>query len=195
MEMNKISSDTQKSMKTRIITAIVMALVVLPCVILGDWFFVAIVFVIIGVGLYEVLKSTGKKYPLVLKILMYIFTYSFVFWVFFQKDSSVQNQAATYIVETGTFLMYDIRISTMGVGFLIAILFLSSIVSQKTDIQDIFYLFSMSLFLGFAGQSILFLRFCPDALSPDEFNYTSRYSTCLLIFFIACGTMLNDIFA
>lgn len=195
MEMNKISSDTQKSMKTRIITAIVMALVVLPCVIFGDWFFVAIVFVIIGVGLYEVLKSTGKKYPLVLKILMYIFTYSFVFWVFFQKDSSVQNQAATYIVETGTFLMYDIRISTMGVGFLIAILFLSSIVSQKTDIQDIFYLFSMSLFLGFAGQSILFLRFCPDALSPDEFNYTSRYSTCLLIFFIACGTMLNDIFA
>ena len=33
VEMNEISKDTQKSMKTRIITGIIMALVGVPCVI------------------------------------------------------------------------------------------------------------------------------------------------------------------
>lgn len=191
MEINKISNDTQKSMKTRIITAFVLALIILPCVILGDWFFIAVVFFIVGVGLHEVIKTTGNKYPILFLILLYIFTYSFVFWVFFQRGNAVINPVVEII--NGHFVMYDVRISTMGVGFLIAMLFFSSIVSQRTDLREVFYLFTMSLFIGFAGQSLLFLRFCPSGLS--SFEFPNAYVTSLLIFYIVAGAMLNDICA
>lgn len=193
MEINKISNDTQKSMKTRIITGIVLALIIFPCVILGDWFFVGLIFCIVGIALYEVIKTTKNKYPPLFIILLYVFTYSFVFWVFFQKESSVLKPAAIY--ENGHFIMYDVRISTMGVGFLIAMLFFSSIVSQRTDLKDVFYLFTMSLFIGFAGQSLLFLRFCPEGLTTPDFTYKDNLSSTLLIFYILSGAMLNDICA
>ena len=39
MEMNKLSNDTQKSMKTRIITGLILAAIAIPGVIIGDWSF------------------------------------------------------------------------------------------------------------------------------------------------------------
>ena len=125
--------------------------------------------------------------------LLYIFTYSFVFWIFFQKDivnsegEILMKSCAEYV--NGHFVMTDIRISTMGVGFLIAMLFLSSIISQRTDLRDVFYLFTMSLFIGFAGQTLLFLRFCPANLSTG-FEYNNSFITCLLIVYVLAGAML-----
>lgn len=198
VEMNEISKDTQKSMKTRIITGIIMALVGVPCVILGDWFYLIAIFFIVGIGLSEVIKTTGNKYPPLVVVLLYIFTYSFVFWVFFQKDivnsegEILMKSCAEYV--NGHFVMTDVRISTMGVGFLIAMLFLSSIISQRTDLRDVFYLFTMSLFIGFAGQALLFLRFCPANLSTD-YKYSNSFITCLLLIYVLAGAMLNDICA
>lgn len=194
MAINQLSNDTQKSMKTRIITGIVLLLVLLPCVLIGDWLYMAVVVFVVGVGLHEIIKSTGNKYPLIFRLILYIFTYSFVFWVFLQKGNAVQLPAVYYNSETFRFYMYDIRISTMGVGFLLAILFLFAIIGQKTELKDVFYLYTMSLFLGFAGQSLLFLRFCPEALSINTESY-NRFSTSILIIFVAAATMLNDICA
>ena len=194
MEMNQLSTDTQKSMKTRTITGLVLLAILLPCVILGDWFYLAAIVFVVGVGLHEIIKSTGNKYPLIFRLILYIFTYSFVFWIFFQKGNAVQLPAYAYDVETMRFYMYDLRISTMGVGFLLAILFLFAIIGQKTDLKDVFYLFTMCLFLGFAGQSLLFIRFCPEALASDPTLY-NRFSTSVLIIFVAAATMLNDICA
>ncbi len=193
MEMNEISKDTQKSIKTRTITGLVLTAIFLPCVILGNWFYIALVVFVVGVGLHEIIKSTGNKYPLVFRLILYVFVYSFVFWVFFQQANALQLPAVDYVEGLG-FIMHDIRISTMGVGFLIALLFLFAIMCGKTDLRDIFYLFTMCLFLGFAGQSLLFLRFCPASLSPSDSIYNT-YSSSLLIFFVAAATMLNDICA
>lgn len=195
MEINKLSNATQKSMKTRIITGLILAAIAIPGVILGDWFFLVFVLLLVGVGLWEVLRGTGKKYPWPVFVLMYIFTFSFVFWTFFQKANPVQESVANYNPETGHFLMYDIRISTMGVGFLFASLFFVSIWSEKVNINDVFYLFGMSLFLGFSSQAILFLRFCPTALASEGFAYPNYLSNCLLLFYVLAGALLNDICA
>lgn len=196
MEINKISNDTQKSMKTRIITAIFIGIITIPCVILGDWFFVGLVALVAGFGIYEATNATGKKYPWYIYVLMYIFTYSFIFWIFFQnidKTSLIHGIIGEY--SEGHFLLYDIRISTMSVGLLIAILFTISIFSEKVDTKDVFYLFSMSLFLGISLQAVLFLRFAPPAIAPSQYNSSNYLGTCLLFCFVVAGTCLNDIFA
>lgn len=196
MEVNKISQDTKKSMKTRFITGLLMAIIGLPLIILGDWFFIALAAFIVVVSIWEILHVTKSEYPWFIVAIIYIFTISFVFWVFFQNDPQTQTQIARYDGSTFSFFMTDIRISTMGVGFLIALLFGYSIISTKISINDVFYLITMALFLGISVQSVLFLRFSPSALASNEgYEYPSRYLTCLLIFYVYGGTALNDIFA
>lgn len=198
MEINKISTDTQKSMKTRIITGAILACVGIPVIILGDWLFIAGIIFLAAVSVWEILKVTGKKYPWPIYVIMYIFTFSFTFWTFFQAKSQNVYPTAWYDHELFRFSMIDIRISTMGVGFLIALLFAYSIVSEKVDTHDVFYLFSMSLFIGISLQSVMFLRFSPQALPQSvdgTFEYGSYLQTCLLLFYILGGTALNDTFA
>ena len=195
MEINKISDATQHSMKVRIITGILMAVVGIPLIILGDWFFIALALFIGVIGVWEILHVTNKQYSWLIVLIIYIFTLSFIFWVFFQS-SEILPPIASYDSEHFLFSMQDIRISTMGVGFLIALLFTYSIASAKFDTHDVFYLFTMSLFLGISIQSVLFLRFSPQALASLEgYSYPNRYVTCLLIFYVYGGTALNDIFA
>lgn len=189
MEVNKISTDTQKSIRTRVLTGIVLFAIAVPCIVLGNWFFVVLAAFIAGVSVWEILHVTGKKYPWYVWVTTYIFVYSFTFWVFFQQGT------AKYDPASASFSMWDIRISTMGVAFLIALLFFYSILSEKVDTKDVFFIFTMSLFIGIAIQSILFLRFCPQALAEEEFLYTSPYATCLLIVYVLLGTCFNDIFA
>lgn len=194
MEINKINVDTQKSMKKRIITGLIMAIVGIPCIVLGDWFFLALVVFISIFAIWEAIKVTGKKYSWYIYLIMYIFTLSFVFWVFLRRTDPVNaGELSKYIDHH--FLLYDIRISTMGVGFLLAILFTISIFNENFETKDAFYLFSMSLFIGISLQSVLFLRYCPAAIAPEVFNNNNYFATCLLFLFVLGGTCLNDIFA
>ena len=41
--MNKLSTDTKKSMNDRIITALILVLVCAPCLFIGGWFFAILV--------------------------------------------------------------------------------------------------------------------------------------------------------
>ena len=51
VETNKLSEQTKHSMRTRIITAIIMFAVGVPCVLLGGWyFFILMIFVTICCG-------------------------------------------------------------------------------------------------------------------------------------------------
>ena len=161
-------------------------------IILGDWFFIALALFIGVIGIWEILHVTNKQYSWLIVLIIYIFTLSFIFWVFFQS-SEILPPIASYDSEHFLFSMQDIRISTMGVGFLIALLFTYSIASAKFDTHDVFYLFTMSLFLGISIQSVLFLRLSPQALaSLEEYSYPNRYVTCLLIFYVYGGTALTE---
>ena len=200
MAINKVSGATQVSMKQRIITGIILALVGVPCVILGDWLFVGLAIFVTIVGVYEMLHITEKKYPWYIWLTTYIFVFTFVFWVFFKKPINDQYIAVynpNFDFFDNRFLMTDIRISTTGFAFYIALLITYSIISHKLDLNDIFYLFSMSLFLGITIQSILFLRFCPAGL-PKVISTAFEYDTissAALICYVFAGVFLNDIFA
>ena len=195
MTINEMSKDTQHSMLVRILTGIGIAVIGIPCIILGDWFFIALIFFVTTVAVYEMLHVTGKEYPWYIWLTTYIAVYTFVFWVFFQN---VYKIAWIDVNATHQFLMADIRISTVGFGFYIAVLLLYSIISRKIDINDVFYLFAMSIFLGITIQSVLFLRLCPAKLAElanSSIQYGSPVETCGLITYVFAGVFLNDIFA
>ena len=65
IQVNEISEATKASLKTRIITAIVGLIIVVPLFILGDWFIFALILIATGIGMYEIIRcGKGKFSPL-----------------------------------------------------------------------------------------------------------------------------------
>ena len=61
-------------MKTRVLSAIVMTVVLVPILIVGGKLFAAIMMILACGGLYELIhiRETRKKFPLIIKIFAYI---------------------------------------------------------------------------------------------------------------------------
>ncbi len=203
MEMNKISNEMHKSVRTRTITAIILALITVPCLVLGGWFFIAYVGIATIMMTYEFLhiSSAGKKYPLWFNLLIYIGVFALVFWVFTdaRNENGIVKINEHFFDGVG---FRDISVSTLGLAFYTAMIFLFVLLSEKIDIMQACYIITMSVFISICLQSILFLRNCPQYLYSSVINqtsdntiYSNHFQQCFLLLFCAGGALVNDIYA
>ena len=91
MQLNKINDDTKASMKTRIITAIVMALTLVPCIVLGNYFHIVVVVFIMSCATFEIIRSMKKKFSPLVYIVSYLVIFSLTFWVFARNVGLARN--------------------------------------------------------------------------------------------------------
>ena len=94
---NEISASAKKSMLTRIFTAIVLAIVCIPCLVLGSWWFFGLTVIITFLSAFEIVKATNLKG--LIKILIYfltiIFTLGIIYYCMFSKNiDAIQDQGA-----------------------------------------------------------------------------------------------------
>ena len=171
VETNKLSEQTKHSMRTRIITAIIMFAVGVPCVLLGGWyFFILMIFVTICCG-HEIINTnqpSGKLRFLVFSM-TYVLLFLFVFWIFIKNNVN----AAKNEIEGGAFDVWqfiktlpsnyftEIRLSTILVIISAIFYFCISFADQVYDLKTVFYYFSMIVIVGICLQSIFYLRYAP----------------------------------
>lgn len=171
VEANSLSPEAKHSMRTRIITALIMCAVGVPCVLLGGWyFFILMIFVTICCG-HEIINTnqpSGKLRFLVFTM-TYILLFLFVFWIFIKNN---MNAAKTEI-DDGTFNVWEfiktlpsnyfteIRLSTILVLVSAVFYFCISFADKIYDLKTVFYYFSMIVIVGICLQSIFYLRFAP----------------------------------
>lgn len=204
MEINEVSKEMRKSVRTRLITAAILILIGVPCIILGGWFFVAFIACATIMMTYEFVHiSTKDKFPLLTYIVVYVMMLSFVFWVF----TDAANPDGMVVFNDSFFDgigMKDIRVSTLGLAFFVALIFLLVLLSEKIDIKHACYIITMSIFISISLQSILFLRFCPEYLynqviavknNSEPIKYANHFSQCLLLIYFAGGALINDAYA
>ena len=196
MTVNNVSEKTKASLKTRIITAAVLAIVAVPGIIFGSWT-CFLVILLIGIGsVFEFTKAPGKKYPIVVYIIALLGFLSFGFWVFARDVTSIDISSFINNIQ-----MTDIYISTLGIVVYICALFLVHLASEKVDVKDIAYLFMMTVFVALGLQSTLFLRYCPTVLYNNviapgsDFKYNFFLLEALLIYYVIGTTLLCDTFA
>lgn len=206
MEINNVSKEVKKSVKTRIITGFFFALISVPCIILGGWFFVAYIAAICGLMTFEFLhiaKEKDEKLPMFINIFVFIMMYSFVFWIFTEAAEEHGIVIFNSSIKFGIG-MKDIRVSTLGLAFFVAMLFLFVISFEKFDIKRACYIFTMGIFISISLQAVLFLRFCPqylynEVIAPNTnrelFYYENTFQESMLLTFVAGGALLNDIYA
>lgn len=161
-------------MKTRIITGIVMSLILIPIVLLGNWFMVACAALLSYIGTYELIKMHCAKSKLSI------------------SDQYIIPLFASMIVILGGFMMLTkyVTLSHLFIALLgIFTLFLIfSIFSNNHKLTDFMLFFGFVLYGGLGVFMAINSRFI-TMINGEVVNYLGL----VLILYLAISTMFTDI--
>ena len=71
IQPNELTNEQKVSLKSRVIVALIMCIVMIPCLILGGWFFFFLVLAILCLAIHEILRAPQRKYS----IFIFVFTW------------------------------------------------------------------------------------------------------------------------
>lgn len=199
---NELTADTKATMKTRIITSVILALLCLPCVFIGGWFFFGLMFIVVALATHEIVTVERKRrFSLFIYIFCYIVMFSLVYWVFIKNQVlQYRDSPQTYFfaIERG---FNTLSVSTIAIAVAAGIFFLVVLANEKFTILDACYLFTMIVVVALGMQAILFMRYYP--YSKFAFGNLSSFDTttplfkylhsAFLLIYLAIGVMVNDI--
>jgi len=196
IKVNDLTPDTKKTMKTRIITALILVGIVLPTLILGGWYFVTLTFVVLLWAIHEFINAPAHdRYNILVHVFIYIVTLGIVFWIFVKSNvNSVGWDLGDWKFENG---LNHIEVSTISIAVTTCVLFMISLTNKSFNMNDVTYLFTMIVFIGLSSQGILFLRYFPSFAFQNNplINYPEPtwWSTSFLIIYVLLGTFMADI--
>jgi phosphatidate cytidylyltransferase len=214
LQPHELTGEQKVSLKARVITGIILAIIGIPCIFLGGWFYFAVVMALLAIGTHEILVAPQKRFPLFIYIFTYVLIFSFVYWIF------IKNNIASYIADKDLYIenfnkigpdsilfvgFNDIIVSSIGVAVAVCVFFFVSFLVTDFTINDICYFFTMSILIGLGFQSFYFLRYYPNFLF-DKANVEAGYElvhlldpsfkyaqSAFLICYVVLGTICNDI--
>ncbi|MFA6862123.1 MAG: phosphatidate cytidylyltransferase [Bacilli bacterium] len=213
--MNKLSTSSKNSMHTREITGAILVLVLIPCILFGNWYFFSLILFLSIVGIHEILKAPGpNRYNFLIQGTVYVFVLSFIFW------GTIKNYLRTgsFYVD-GRLYANDIFVSVTGIILYALILFLIAISTTKIQLSDVTYLFTIGIVFALGMQGMLFLRFFPNnsgliingtrSFTPfwggtttfghyfsdyySYYNWNQSLASCVLFAFMLLGTWISDV--
>lgn len=189
--VNQLSGSAKKSMRTRIISAIVGLAIIVPAIFLGDWIYFGVVTLALGFACYEVLGCTNKR-TVVTVIVYFIFVALIAYWPLF-KQMTVKGTDISKIDAYYTGIYLPITVVIFG-SFLV---FLLTVVYKDFTVHDACFLIAMAILVGLGFQCLFYLRYYPITLfhSPVEawkFTVDNTVRPSLLLVFVIVSTFMTD---
>lgn len=207
IETNELSEETKHSMLARILTGIGIALVGIPCIVLGSWYFFGLVLILTILSAIELTHITDLKgtFKVVISVITVIMTVAIVYYIFYEKQ--LQGADPEKFLEQKDFLsnnFHNIHISVMLLVLTAAIYFLFSFFSKDFSVKYVFYFVTMIIVISVGIQSFLYLRYSPayffsevdavaqygEIINTDEFKYGQSM---FLFLYVLIGVIMNDI--
>lgn len=202
IETNEITPEAKASLKKRIITGLIMAVVAFPCIILGNWLFfgfIVAVTILVAYELVHITKIEGKlriaMYAIVITLLVLLINY-----IFFKNNwEAVKNGESITAWEFVGNGFVNIELSSMLIILTAIIFFVFSFFTEKMTMFYVFYFITMLIVISLGIQSFLYLRFSPfaawKAADPNYFHNASfpYFESLLLVLYLMIGVMMNDI--
>lgn len=180
-------------MLVRVISALIMVLIGVPCLLFGGWYFVAAIIAMALISIFEFVSAPNKgRFSFFIFTVVYVMVMMFILWHFFCTPT--MREAA----KQSNFIVDHLSLSPFAIIIYFIFLFGTVLFSQKFTMADACYLFTMGIYLGLAFLSMFFLRFHPNAS-----DYSSYYSslngvqkalaTSGLASYVVIGSAMNDI--
>ena len=187
---NHLSSGAKHSMKTRIISAIVMLIVVVPALFLGDWIYFGLMTIALGIACWEILGCAKKRLPAIF-IVYFLFVTLITYWPIFK---SMLTGLQAYRIDSYFDSIY-LSIIVIVVGFFL--LFGLTVIYKDFSVVDACFLIAMGILIGFGFQCLFFLRYYPVKLfgitDPTmHFTLQNTIRPSLLIIFVILSTFATD---
>ena len=200
----KVNLSLKKNLFSRTLVALVLIIIIIPCAILGDYVYLALIFCLSAICCHEVImapQSINHRYKSIIYIFAYLMMFSLVFWLILKDNLD-------YFLESqrlGTEFIFDLKrgfdspqISIMAFFISILFFFLMVMLDKNFTINDAFYFITMLFVVSFGFQCILFLRYFPfvDAAkagmdsTTDNFKYLT---SALLVIFVVAADCLFDV--
>ncbi len=198
---NELSNETKASMKTRIISAVVGILLVIPLIFLGDFFFFALVGFAVVVGTYEIVHCAKKKYNPALYIVAIVLALMLTYWpiIFTLPNFFGQNAelaASNWRLYSAFYRLY-LSIAVVALGAFG--LFVMVIIDKGFTVRDACFMFTMILITMLGLQSALYVRYIPSVFYHNQptatnayFNWYDNAESALLIVYVFIGTFMTD---
>ncbi len=186
--MNKLTSSSKHTMLTRVITAIIMCVLAVPCLLFGSWYYFAAMVVMSIVSVFEFIQAPNKgRYGVAIYVVVYALLALMIYSPFFFDEtlhSSINNSNLIVITSPNLPLFF--------VVMYLIVLFVISLFSNKLLVGDVCYLFTMGLYIALTFSCMMYVRYLPN-------NYVTinepweEITTCLLATYVVIGTIGNDI--
>lgn len=222
--VNEITPAQKASLKSRLIVAAILILILVPSFFIGWWVFFGVALAFLVIATYEMCRAPGHKLPLYVYIFTYIVVICFVSWFVFKGNfraleaAKAANQTYTFSLEN---YFSSLDISVIGIAVAIGFYLLFAVTDSNFKFEDCLYFIFFTIVLGLGFQAVFFIRYYPfylfgyDMASgfPDTQWYflsngqistgkeliqnpTFRFLTSSsLLFFVLLGTCLNDAMA
>ena len=86
--INHLDEKKKKSMMSRILVAVVLGGTCIPALIVGSWFWFAIITFFLVFAVYEILHCRGKKFPWYVWAFTYFIVMVYVYWFLVKNNLS-----------------------------------------------------------------------------------------------------------
>lgn len=215
IEVNELTQQGKASMKTRVITALILAAICVPCVFLGGWFFFALSVVICGLCAYELVHVADLKtrFKYIIYAATIVLALLFTYWIFARNNIALYREHPEQYTgltwwNSDYFLSLnfsDLMTSTVLILVAAGIYFGISFICEEFTVQKVFYLLAMTIIVSLCMQAILYLRNSPiyeftktfPSIEETPEYYKSLgfkfgHSTCLFVY-VVLGTICTDI--
>lgn len=199
--VNELDEGKKKSMKSRIIVGVILAVVAIPAVFLGGWFYFALISFFFFFATYEFIHAPRKKYPWYIWVVTYIVTTSYLYWAFAKSNISAYKADPQNFVFSLEDHFDEPSVSWYTLIGSLGIYFIVSILNKDFDFFDVCYLFAMSFLVGLGFQCLLFMRYHPiqqGLIHYGDFANGNGYrflASSTLLFFVVICAFGNDIMA
>lgn len=140
-------------MKKKVLTALLIVAVAAPLLYFGGWCTVLFASIVGIGGMIEILKTCrDKKWHPLVKIAIILGSIILLYWSFIM--AYIDGDAAWFTIpET-----YKMRINLVALLVYLIVLLVLECTTEAFKIFDVFYIFSMTVFIIVACQGIIFLR-------------------------------------
>lgn len=188
---NELSSGAKKSMRTRIISAIVGLAIVVPAIFLGDWIYFAVISIALLIACYEILGCTNKR-TVITVVVYFIFVALIAYWPLFKSLATGFKESKIDVYYNRIYL--PITVVILGI-FLV---FFLTVIYKDFTVHDACFLFAMAILVGLGFQCLFYLRYVPIYLfgvqGAEAFSFTvdSSIRPSMLLIFVIISTFMTD---
>lgn len=192
-QFNELTPEIKVSLRTRIISAIVAIAIALPLVLLGDFFFAALLAFCLFLANFEIVRCAKGNYSIILYSMALIIAAVIAYWPMVANIPDWSN----WRVFAG-FSSLKFSISLMVIGAFL--LFFLVLIDKSFTVRDACFIFTMDVLISIGIQSALFLRYFPSfiyhqdpAVSVGYFNFYDNFESCSLVVYMLFGSLFTDV--